>query len=221
MIQRYLYDLLTQGIEEAKTDPYLLEDLFQDNYVLVSGESVAIKTYFEAQGLNVYNGYPRTDAVFPAVHIILGEENEDEHVLADSGGIITDETDPNYQAEIWTSIWNHTYRILVTTEHPDVTAYYHEIVKYLMMDRIDVLLDDGCFNFHLSGNELAPDEKYMPEHLFARQLIFSCQREFQRINRPARDGRIRAVSGIHVDKNASNYDVGDVKTNVVPYTESE
>ena len=221
MIHRYLYDILTDGIQAITDDPLILDELFLDNYVLVSDEAVAIKDYFLANGLHIYNGYPRTDTVFPSVNIVLGEEDEVEAVIGDTGGTITDETDPNLGAIIMTAIWEHRYRLLVMTDHPDVTAYYYEIIKFIMLEGMHDLVDDGCFEFRLSGNELAPDPRYIPEHLFARQLIFQCQREFQRIDKAAKRFRISRVSGIHVDRNASLREVGDVQTKVIPYVDTE
>lgn len=217
MIHRYIYNILKDGVQAITETPDILDELFQDNYELVSEEAEAIETYFLANGLNVYNGYPRKDTKFPSISIILGEENETEHFLNDSAGLITDEDSPNYRAEIFASMWKHSYRLLVITEHPDVTAYYYEIVKFIMLAGQDILADDGCLDFHLSGSELSPDPKYLPEHLFARQLIFSCQREFQRINRNSRLFPIKSVEGIHVDSQGSPSDVGDVKTNVTTY----
>ena len=219
MIHRYLHDILTEGIAAILASPLILDELFQDNYELVSTEAAAIKTYFTTNGFNVHNGYPRTDTKYPSINIILGDEAEVESVLADTGGDITDENDPNYKAEILTAIWSHTYRLLVMTDHPDVTAYYYEIAKFILLEGFHDLIDDGMFEFELSGNELAPDPRYIPEHLFARQLIFSCQREFQRIGRARQRLRGGSISGLHVDSSGSKEDVGDVKTNVTTYVE--
>ena len=221
MIHRYINDLLKDSIAAILANPVILDDLFQENYELVSDESDAIKQYFADKGLNVINGYPRQNTDFPSVCIILGDEAENEHIMGDDAGFIDDETDPNYGMELNSSFWDHAYRLLIITEHPDVTAYYYEIVKYIMADGQDSLGNDGCFAFHMSGNDLAPDGRYLPEHLFARQLIFKCRREFQLI---VRDGPIRtglSTEGIHVDSSGSPSDVGSVKTNVTPYVESE
>lgn len=221
MIHRYIYDVLTTGIATITAEPEYLDDLFDENYQLVHDESVAIKEYFANKGFNVHNGYPRTNTEFPAVCIILGDEAESEHVIGDTGGKITDEDDPNYGLEIITSFWDCAYRLMVITEHPDVTAYYYEIVKYIMVDAQGCLINDGCSDFHMSGNELAPDARYLPEHLFARQLVFRCKREFQFIYRETDMRDIRSVDGIHVDSSGSSGDVGNVKTNVTPYIETE
>lgn len=221
MLNRYIHDILTTAIEAITADPTVLDDIFQGNYELVSEESEAIKTYFEEHGFNVYNGYPRKNTEFPAVNIIMSEEAEVEHVMGDTAGLITDETDPNYGKELITSFWDYAYRLMIITEHPDITSYYYEIVKYIMVDGQDTLVDDGCFEMHMSGNELAPDPRYLPEHLFARQLIFKCRREFQFIERNSDMGVGRTVAGIHVDSSGSPSDVGSVETNVTPYIESE
>lgn len=219
MIHRYLHTILTEGIAALKDTPKVIDELFQDNYELVSDEASTIKEYFIANGCNVSNGYPRRNTEYPTVNIILGDEAEVEHVIGDTGGDITDEDDPNYLAEILTAIWEHTYRLIVITEHPDVTAYYYEMIKFIMLEGFGELVDDGCSEFQLSGAELAPDPRYIPEHLFARQLVFSCQREFQRMGRARQMYRAARVSGIHVDSSGSASDVGDVETNVTTYTE--
>jgi hypothetical protein len=220
MIHRYISELIKGSIEAITQDPVLLDDLFAGNYELVTSEADAIKAYFAREGLNVVTGYPRNTTEFPAVCIILGEESQDEEVIGDTGGFIDDEDDENLGKEIYTSFWNHSYRLLIITEHPDVTSYYYEIVKYILAYGQKSLEKDGCLNFHMSGNDLAPDPRYLPDHLFARQLTFRCEREFQLIIRDSdlRYGGLR-VSGIHVDKGGSKNDVGSVNTGVKPYTE--
>lgn len=220
MIHRYIGELIKNSIDAVLENPVLLDDLFAGNYELVTTEASAIKEYFAKNGLNVVTGYPRNTTEFPAVCIILAEEGQNEEVVGDTGGFIDDEEDQNLGKEIYTSFWNHSYRLLVITEHPDVTSYYYEIVKYIMAYGQKSLERDGCFDFSMSGNDLAPDPRYLPDHLFARQLVFRCGREFQLIIRDSdlRYGGLR-VSGIHVDSGGSQSDVGSVNTGVKPYTE--
>jgi hypothetical protein len=223
MIHRYIYDILTSGVTTILANPDILDVLFEENFELVSDESDAIKKYFTDNGCNIYNGYPRKTTEFPSVNILLGEENEIEHFIGDSAGLIEDENNSDYRAELYSSIWDHAYRLLIMTEHPDVTAYYYEIIKFIMLEGLNTLVDDGCFEFGFSGNELAPDPRYLPDHLFARQIVFRCQREFMRIDKASKLFRIGTtpdkVSGIHVDSSGSPSDVGNVKTNVTTYTE--
>ena len=95
--------------------------------------------------------------------------------------------------------------------------YYYEIVKLIILGGLPVLIDDGCFEFELSGGDLSPDPKYLPEHLFGRQITFSCQREFQIIDRDSRLLKAFRIGGIYVDSSGSPSDVGEVKTNITTY----
>jgi len=219
MINRYIHGILTVGITNILEDTTFLDELFKDNYVIDESEAEAIKTYFLENGCRVKNGYPRKDTVWPAIHIVLGMETESDHFLSDSAGKITDDEDPNYGKELLAAIWEHGYRLIICTEHPDITVAYYEIAKFIMLQGLDVLLGDGCFEFHFSGKDMAPDERYIPAHLFVRELIFQCNREFQHIKRDTDLFNIRKVEGIHVDSSGSPSDVGNVKTNVTTYQE--
>ena len=219
MIHRYLYDILTNGIQAIVDDDTILDELFKRNYELVPEESETIKTYFAREGLHVYPGYPKTNAEYPSVNIILASEQETENFLGDSGGMIDDEDSEYYGKEMFASVWDHTYRLLVLTEHADITAYYYEIVKYIMLEGMRPLVDDGCWDFEFSGGDLSPDASYLPEWIFARQLIFKCQREFQRFSSNSTFGRFTRVEGIHLDDGRDPADVGNVKTKLTVSTE--
>jgi len=223
MIQRYLYSILKTGVQAILDDPRILDDLFEADYVLEKTEVEAIKELFAAQGLTVINGYARGDTKFPAVAVILGDEREAETFLGDSAGQVLEDDDPLYGADIETAIWEYTFNILIITEHPDSTLYYYEIVKSILLAGLDSLSDDpeNMFEYKMSGAELAPDPRYLPEHLFARQLTFAAQREFQRVRRDSLLVKAFALRGIHIDSSGSNSDVGGVQTLVEIYREGE
>jgi len=221
MLHRYLHELLTIGIQKMKDDSRLLDDLFERWYALDDSEVDAIKQYFAAKGLNVANGYARRDAKFPLVTITLGAEGETDSFLGDSAGQITTMGD-DYGADLLASLWQHTYNLTVFTEHPDVTAYYYEIVKSILIAGLQFLVTElNLFQFKISGMDLAPDPQYVPEHLFVRQLTLTCQREFQRIDRESLLAKAFGISGIHIDKSGSPSDVGGVKTLVTFFTEGQ
>jgi len=220
MIHRYLHDLLTVGVAEITADPTLIDELFKDTYELVTAEADVIKAYFAAHPPSVINGYPRQDSAFPLVSIVLDSEQESQTFMGNSGGMIDDEDNEFYQHDLRSAMWAYTYRLMVFTEHPDVTSYYYEIVKFILLDGLEILVDDGCSNFKFAGADLAPDPNYVPAHLYGRNLVFSCDREFQRVDRESRLRKAFQVAGIHVDKgSASSEVVGDVKTNIIPYSE--
>ena len=219
MINRYLHDILVDGVEVIQNDLSVLDELFQQQFILGEEASTEIKTYFANKGMNVVTGYPRSDSTFPLVAITLTADSEDENFLNDDAGYIDDTDDPYYMQDIKSAIWSYTYQLFVYTEHPDITAYYYEIVKSILLHSLNVLSDLDCFNFGISGSELVPDPRYMPEHLFVRQLTFKCNSEFQRFDKESRWTKAFAVRGISVDKNASKRDTGNIVTNVTPYEE--
>ena len=219
MIHRYLHDILTTGIAAVTAEPDIIEEILEWNWVIDSTEMEAVKTYFAANGFNVVNGYPRQDSRFPLIAIILGEEGEGEGYLGDFAGAVADVDDPYYREDIESSIWTHNYRLPIFSEHPDITAAYYEIAKHSILTGLEALTADGCFDYHINGADLAPDPRYMPEHLFGRQLMFSCSREFQTIVRGSRFHKAFQLAGISLDSGESQGEVGYVKQKVTVYTE--
>lgn len=217
MIQRYLYTALKEGIDAILKNPVILDDLFRELYGLEVKEVAAIKTVFAAHPPEVIHGYARHDSKFPLFSIVLANEGESQTVLADQAGFVADEDDPDYGTDIESAVWQHTYQVLIYSEHPDVTGYYYEIAKSILIAANDYFVQQGIFNQKYSGMDLAPDPRYVPERLFLRQLTMTCEREFMRLSRDVK--KAFKVSGIYVDKSGSDSDVGGVQTGVVPVTQ--
>jgi hypothetical protein len=217
MIQRYLYDLLKEGFDKITQDPLLIEDIFLDNFGLAESEVRAIKTFYAAHPVYIVNGYARQDNRYPVIAITLGSEGEAETVLGDDAGMIDDPDDHLYQCDVTSALWKHTYFLTVISEHPDVTAYYYEMAKPILLAGLEWLTTKGLSDFSLSGEELLLEPTYMPEHLFLRRLIFTAQRELWQPDRKSRLLKAFKVGGIAVDKSGSPSDVGGVNTNVIPY----
>ena len=216
MIQRYLYTALTVGIEAITNDLRILEDLFIKNYGLSVEEVEAIKTAWTAHTPNVSHNYPRMDSQFPLYSIILSNEKETDHYLGDMAGQIEDEKDPELGTDILSALWSHSYQIWVSTEHPDLTIYYYEIAKSIILGTPFESAYD-LFELSISGADLLPDPRYMPEHLFIRQITFGCSREFQRLDLTSRFAKAWKVGGIHVDRSGSSGEIGDVNDSITTY----
>ena len=217
MINRYLHSIFTSGIAVILSDTSYLDELFLNNYELAPEELAAIKEYFQAHPPTVVNGYARQDNKFPVYAITLGGEGEAIKFVGDYAGEVVDPDDEYYRSDVSSAIWDHQYEILIYTEHPDVTAWYYEIAKYILLAGLPQLTDRGCFEFQLGGGDLAPDPKYLPAYLFARRLTFKAQREFQQIDRESRFAKAVRVGGIALDSSGSSSDVGGVKTSVKTY----
>jgi hypothetical protein len=217
MIHRYLHAIFTAGVATILRDISYLDELFADNYQLTETEVEAIKEYFAGHPPMIVNGYARQDNKFPIFAITLGSEGEEIKFLGDDAGLITDPEDEFYKSDLSSAVWEHQYDVLIYTDHPDVTAWYYEIAKYLLLAAFPTLTELGCFGYQVNGADLAPDPKYLPEYLFARRLTLRVQREFQQIDRESRMSKAFKVAGIAIDSAGSSSDVGGVKTNVKPY----
>jgi len=168
----------------------------------------------------VHHGYARQDHDFPLYAIVLADEHEDEHFIGDDAGMVTDTDDPNFGADCLSVIWEHNYQVLCYAEHPDVTTYIYEVAKSVIFTGEEELAGAGVIHLHSSGMDLAPDPRYIPEHLFVRQLNLQIKREFLRVVRSSRLGKAFKVSGIHVDKSGSPSEV-TVNTNITTYSPSD
>lgn len=217
MIHRLLHTILTAGVTTISNDITILNELFERNFALKDPEVDAVKEYFLAHPPEVINGYARKDSAFPLIAIVLANEGESQSFLADEAGPILDPDSPYVNSDITSAIWAHTYNFLIYSDHPDITVYYYEIVKLILLGGLPVLIDDGCFEFELSGGDLSPDPKYLPEHLFGRQITFSCQREFQIVDRDSRLLKAFRLGGIYVDSSGSPSDSEVSKSNITTY----
>lgn len=217
MIQRLIYRALNQGIQAAVNDPSIIEDLFSGNYSLEKPEvDTIISAFADKATPNVIHGYARTDSQFPLYSIVLGNEREDEVYMNNLAGQVEDLDAEDFGADILSSLWVHDFLILTVTEHPDLTVYYYELAKAFLL-AYPFGEEGDLFDIRISGMDLAPDPRFMPSHLFVRQLKFECSREFARTDLSSLRDKAFRISGIHIDKSGSPSDVGGVKTNVTTY----
>jgi hypothetical protein len=209
MIQRFLFNIVKAGIEEISKDLNILDDIFSQ-FDMPQKELDAIRTLWEAKPPHVKHQYARVDDETPLYSIVLGNEQETDFYIGNDAATVTEPTDPDFGADIKSSIWNHTYHTLCYSEHPDHTSYLYEVLKAIY---IAAKLDDcGVFDARFSGMDLAPDPRYIPEHLFVRQFTLAGKREFERLDRASKLGKAFKVRGIHLDSSGSPSDVGGVKT---------
>ncbi|MFA4944444.1 MAG: hypothetical protein WC789_07060 [Lentisphaeria bacterium] len=222
MIHRLVHQVVKTGMNAFLADARMVDDLFTELFALPVEEVESIRTYLQSHTLRVVNGYPRVDVNPPLVAIILSQEGEDEHFLGYLAGMVDEDGDPAMRgAEVQGSSWKHTFQLPVVTEHPDVTAAYYEALKTVLIAGIPTLVEGGCWGFQLSGAELAPDPRYIPEGLFVRQLTLSLNAPFLYFNRASALGKAFQVSGLHVDRSGSPSDPGAVKTNIGVFAEGE
>jgi len=221
MIERYLFTALKDGVAYVTAHPEILDALFRDYYELEITEVEAIKRIWAEQPINIIHGYPRVDGKFPQASIVLSSENEAQTYLGDVAGQVDEPGDPADGADLRSAIWQHQYAIMVVTENPDLTLYYYQILKSVLLAAASYFITQGMFAMQVGGQDLVPDPAYLPEHLWVRQITFGCQSEFIRLDLESLTGKTWQIGGIHVDSTGSPRDVGGVKTLVTTYTAGE
>jgi len=216
MIQRILYRALTAGLAYFQENPQAYDQLFGDNYGLSETEILAIRQFFTDKPPKVFHGYARTDATPPFIAIVLADERESEFVIGDEAGIITDESDADYGCDQYTAFWQHTYQLMCIAEHPEACQYLYEVAKAIILEAKPTFIPEGIYDSLVSGAELLPDPRFVPEHWFLRQITFTCKRELLTVKKGSDAGKAWKVAGIHIDRSGSPSDVGGVKTLVKP-----
>jgi len=208
MIERLLFTALYDGIAELTANPTRLEQIFQTYHGLSATETASIRKVFEAKPPNVIHSYAREDSKFPLFAIVLNNEQETTKVLSDFGGFVDPDAVEAMYAEtgaaedledraITTTFFRHVYDILIYTNHPDVTIYYYELMKYFLMRARDFFREHRLYDLTLSGGDLTPDRQYLPAYLFTRRLAFSCGSELPVIGQKAAD-TFQSIEGLHV-----------------------
>jgi len=200
VIERLLFTLLTIGFAAIKDDPVILEEIFgPDGLELDDTEVAGILQFFADKSPTVVHGYARANSEYPLVAIILGNDTSGDNWIGDFAGQVTDEESVNKGADCYSMGENTTYQLLCYSEHPDVTRYLYEVVKSILLTNIQEFVKRDVYDITVSGLDLMPDPRYIPEHLFVRQYTFACKREVLRIDKQSRLGKAFKVSGIHFD----------------------
>lgn len=176
-IEVMIYEILAHELESLSTDEAKRTAYLAHLFDAVAGKSMRemISKSLSTKQPQVVYGYPRLGAETPCVAIILEEEHEAQQVLGSYLGETlpeertSDGKEPD-PAEYVGGFWEHTYALLVYTEHPQITAGLYQVVKAILVAADHVLELGGFQNPSFSGGELGPEQEYIPENVFCRVL---------------------------------------------------
>jgi hypothetical protein len=215
MIERLIYIALAQGIEDAQAKPRIIEEYFRKvKRIEDQSELDSILELFANNPPRIIHQYPReqdTETV-PLWAITLQNENESMNFLGDEGDIIgelpadeiqegvpggwLDPDDPEAGADELAAIYTKRYQILTYSKHPDVTIAYYQLCRLFMTRARNFLKCEAeLMRLNFSGGDIFPDPRYIPAHLFARQMTI----EVEMVERMAGAMPARAftVKGLH------------------------
>jgi len=222
MIERTLYDIIESRLEWFKADDgQRFERFLLETLEVTAAEAAKGRLYFaggtdsegttiEAKPPVLLQGYPRQTGPFPCWTILLGNDQEVASVLNDDASPLDSDGEYLYDPETGERVdpkvrfVSYTLQIMVLSEHPDVTQWYYWLLKLIILSQHDAIVQADYSAPRLSGGDLAPDSRYLPAHLFARQL--TVQVDGEETWEEAFEGIGSSIAGIAID------DTGDSKT---------
>jgi hypothetical protein len=218
VIERIIHQLLEVGRDQLLEDnAKLVRRHFLRSKRIGEDEAEKFVDYFQTHPPTVIEQYPRGEGVkFPCWSVLLAGEKESTSFLAGEGDFLgdsseIDDDDPDAGANEYASMFSVNYGVLVVAEHPDVCRWYYELAKFILQRGRNFLLE-AMSEVFFSGQDLAPDPRYLPAHLFVRQLGIDGLRVERAVGE--QPGVIRSVDGIHVAENEAG--ISGVETLLVP-----
>lgn len=220
MIERLVYQAVTDGIALCVAEPDLLVDFFVTEGLLEEAEAVKLRDFFLANPPHVIHGYARPDSKFPLFAITLSSDTHDTKFIGNEGGFHDDPDDPQFGADDYAEIRHYMVTVFVYATHPDIALFYYHLLKHFIVAAESFFQNTGdYFDVLWSGADLAPDSTTMPAGLFLRHLQLEAKRQYTQPKLGSKLGRAWKVSGLHLKaEGAPGEDIGNVTPGVTTYS---
>ena len=186
MIERKVYDILTEGLAYYTEDSRRLQELFI-RLGLDEAEAAKIRAYFDyrpADGESggpptVVHGYPRQVGPFPCWAIVLvgdpikhkylGDDEDETEDELDDGSIV--DLDGNVAHRIGLYIETRIDIYVYVQDIPEICLYYYHLLRQIVLHNLSAFEAAGQSNIEFQGQDLLPpDMRYMPENIWVRRL---------------------------------------------------
>lgn len=164
MICRFIYALLVEGFTAFAADPSLYDDLFGQILGLSPQECAGIRAFFAGKPIRVQHGYPQADIRVPLVAILLQGESQSQRFLGEMGQL------PQGGMNGPGSIWDSNYQLMCYAENADACQYIYELTRAILLLKHKDMAQAGLLSPSYSGQDIAPDPRYLPANLFVRVL---------------------------------------------------
>lgn len=174
--EQLIATLLKTGVSALSANIALLDPILTS---MSDHDRTAIKDYWGTNPPNILSGYARAEGPFPCVSIVLQSEQtiQDYVGLGQEYESFTATLDGSDDYNIFKRRVTGSYALHVMAEHPDVCLAYYRIVRRIISVGYRWLINRDMYDPTLNGQELGPDARYSPEHLFIRRLILTVEYE--------------------------------------------
>lgn len=224
MVERDLYTIIKTGIDWFIADPERVYNFFTIRKGLEEEEAKKVRDYFKMDTKDsdqwggpptVLHGFARHGGPFPCYPIVLMSDTTMQKYLGD------DMEDPDEEWEdldgniaVPQAIYNK-YGIEIgcfVPDSPDLCLYYYHLLRTILLDNMELFINLGYGNPEWTGRDINPQERYLPENMWARILNFTTERE--EVASEAK-GLGSSITGIYVNDGVT----ASVEKNVTPYQE--
>lgn len=239
MVERELYVVINAGLEWYKAKPERFERFLLEEQELSAEEAARARLYFAggadadgnvvpAKPPTLIHGYARTGGPFPCWALTLGGEKIHTDYLGKDAAFLDSDGEHFIDAETGAVVdpkirrMQYTFNILVHADHPDICVYYYHLLKQIVMSSQDTLEDRDVEDLEFSGQDMAPDPRYLPSDIFTRLFQVVVQGDETWAKRTFPEPGPKTVTGLHIDDDGSQEPEGaesGEKALVTPYTE--
>jgi len=238
MIERVLYEVINAGLEWYKADSARFERFLVDKQELSTEEAAKGRIYFgggtledgtvvDAKPPTLIHGYARTGGPFPCWALTLGGEVIETDYLGKDAPFLDSDGENFYDPETGDVVdpkarrMKYTFNIMVHADHPDVCIWYYHLLKTIVMESQDTLEDRDVEDLDFTGQDMAPDPRYLPADMFTRLFQVNVRGDEVWCERSYPAPGPKTITGLHIDDDGSGTPVGATggeKSLVTPYT---
>jgi hypothetical protein len=174
--EQVIATLLKTGVAALTANPELLDPILEN---MTAHDRGAIKDYWATNPPNILSGYARAEGPFPCVSVVLqAEQSLQDYVgFGEELEYVEAFDDGSKDHNIFKRRLSGSYALHVLAEHPDVCLAYYRVMRRIISVGFRWLEHRDLYDPQLSGQELGPDARYSPEHLFIRRLILTVEYE--------------------------------------------
>lgn len=174
--ERIIYRALELGINAISADLTILDRIL--GVQMEDGtEQGKFRTMWQNTPPKLILGYPRTDAVFPCFAITLANDRPLQHRIGKGGSLAVIGGGSVINTEKFSQRISSTFMILVYATHPDTCAWYYRVARRILNVATYYLISNELTEPEIDGQDLVPDPRYTPEHVFVRRLSLTIQYE--------------------------------------------
>jgi len=227
MIERQIYTALNEGLQFFKDDGARVEEFFVKHQQLTAAEAAKVRAFFELDPDSqnggpptVIHAYPRTVGPFPCYAIVLSGDPVQARYLGDDMG------DLDYEGDDETDLDGETAQVIgqrlrvsldlevYAQDNPDVCIWYYHLLRFIIVSSWEEFTNQGMDNIEISGRDIQPQQRFLPENFWVRQLRFSADVDEMAYEARGKGARLQ---GSLVEGSAE--DDADEVRNIVPYVE--